>query len=84
MSGGRLTWKKSMCASERGYGGRLNLFTVSYGTRRQEAMYSLSTSLPLKSSRLGQHYADADEAKAMAEKLLAAFIKEVTATEDSP
>lgn len=79
----RIVWSKTRWAEE-GVVGGLRLFTVGYGSKRQDDMWHLSTSLPLSSPVLGQHYPTPTHAKIAAEQLLAAFVQRLTPTTDQP
>lgn len=79
----RITWTQGKYASEEGRAGGLHLFTVGYGTKRQDAMYYLETSLPVRHSSIGQHYPTPTHAKVAAERLLSAFIAKVDPARDA-
>ncbi|WP_418060786.1 hypothetical protein [Pimelobacter simplex] len=75
-----ITWTRERWSIE-GAAGGIHVFSVSWGTKRQDAMWSLSTRLPFRSQRLGQHYESEGEAKAAAERLLAQFIDRLNGKE---
>lgn len=79
----RITWTNGKWAEVGSVNG-LRLFTVGYGTRKQDGfMYYLDTTLPAKSSAIGQHYPTPTHAKVAAERFLRAFIERIT-TNDTP
>lgn len=55
---------------------------AEYGMTRQPLMYVLTTTLPVRSKLLGQHYATPEDAQAAAERLLSAFITKIADVAD--
>ncbi|WP_101790999.1 hypothetical protein [Nonomuraea indica] len=74
----RITWKETKYAGEDGYVGRLRLFSISFGSRRDEPTYRLSSDLQGFSPKAWKDDA-ADVLKARAERILEAYVRELGA-----
>ncbi len=78
MKAKEIEWSLGVGGSQTGKVGGISLFTVSYGLTRMDRMYSLGTTLPIRSASIGQVHASAEDAKAAAVRVLNGFLSAVT------